>query len=161
MGPSIQVLRRWEPPSAETLLAMNHNKVTLPRASSSVKNWSDASPPPKVAKDKKKDRVTRESTKNAEIIQTVHTALCDAEVDETPRPPRKAVPKQDDFISLVQTYQEDEPGINLWSCTEVLKGRRPRDERYAMIILNQPITRKDVFLRAWNASMLDFLSGAA
>ena len=58
-------------------------------------------------------------------------------------------------MSVAQKYQKEEPGIKLWSCTELLKGKRPKDERYAMIILNQPITRKDVCLRAWTTSELN------
>lgn len=38
-----------------------------------------------------------------------------------------------------------------WNCADILSSRE--SPRYAMIILNQPITRLDSFVNAWNASM--------
>ncbi|ORX41277.1 Thiamin pyrophosphokinase [Kockovaella imperatae] len=57
-----------------------------------------------------------------------------------------------DFESIAKRHAAQDPNVLLWSCTDLLSNKGSRKNRYAMIILNQPITRKDVFVRAWAAS---------
>lgn len=47
-------------------------------------------------------------------------------------------------------YLAADPGIMLWSCANLLSAAEATAQ-YAMVIVNQPITRKDVFLRAWDS----------
>lgn len=77
------------------------------------------------------------------------------EVDEfRPQPPpqrRNSVRASSKLVCAAQPYMTAEPKTKLWNCGDILSSET-RHKRYAMIILNQPITRKDAFLRAWNAS---------
>ena len=67
-------------------------------------------------------------------------------------PPRKLRGRESEMLAaLVRPYLVRNPDTKLWSCVELLSGA-PKRKIYAMIILNQPVTRKDVFLRAWDAS---------
>ena len=139
---SIQVLRKWEPPpNAEALLASMGGKGLT--RSASARTWSLGSSP-------KAEKKKGGGSKNAEIIHSVHSALRDAALDDAPDPPKRKT-KKDNFDSVAKRYIAQEPGVQLWSCTDLLQGKA-RGIRYAMIILNQPITRKDIFLRAWAAS---------
>lgn len=46
--------------------------------------------------------------------------------------------------------------VRHWDCNELFSGTAT-DPHYAMIILNQPIVRDDVFQRAWHASELQLI----
>ena len=81
----------------------------------------------------------------------VSEALQRAEEDAMPEgPPRRTRPRKSSFQSAAKPWIEKDPAAKLWSCVDVVNGETPK-RPYAMIVLNQPITRKDIFLRAWNA----------
>jgi thiamine pyrophosphokinase len=80
-------------------------------------------------------------------------ALNEAEGSQSPKKRNMGRNSSDRLVSLAKPYLAAEPQINLWSCVEILRGA-PHPRSYAMIILNQPITRKDTFMRAWGASKL-------
>lgn len=92
-------------------------------------------------------------SKRTDLIAHVHQALKEAE-DVQPKPPptrARSVRIAGKMDTYAQSYLQKEPGTNLWSCVDLLSGKA-KQKPYAMIILNQPITRKGVFLRAWDAS---------
>ncbi|EIW73187.1 hypothetical protein TREMEDRAFT_25042 [Tremella mesenterica DSM 1558] len=84
--------------------------------------------------------------------QIVSEALHAAEKEEPPprRTSGKYQPKES-FSIASKRYLEKEPDARIWNCCDLFNGE-PSGRKYALIILNQPITRKDVFLRVWNAS---------
>lgn len=53
--------------------------------------------------------------------------------------------------TLARPILDQDPSVTAWTCVDLIQGL-PGPRPYAMIILNQPITRKDIFLRAWAAS---------
>ena len=90
--------------------------------------------------------------KHAQLITSVARALKQVEFNDSKPPPSRRVPlapkKQSESL---RHLLENDPDIQYWSCADLLSGagkKRP----YTLVILNQPITRKDVFIRAWNAS---------
>ncbi|KAK4689582.1 thiamine pyrophosphokinase, partial [Tremellales sp. Uapishka_1] len=93
------------------------------------------------------------SSKQSELRARVAEALREAE--EPPRaPPRrtpskKVVPKSSSLAD--RKLPPEDSAAKYWDATDILSGS-PSDRSYAMVILNQPITRKDTFLRAWEAS---------
>jgi hypothetical protein len=95
------------------------------------------------------------SSRNADLIRRVSEAVKESE-EETPQPPprRAASSRSKSRIhQLAKPFLDQDPDLTPWTCVDLIQGiagERP----YAMIILNQPITRKDVFLRAWSASKL-------
>ena len=110
--------------------------------------------------------------KNAELIRRVSTAVKESEQEDTPpAPPRRSAPaststsasnagptttrSKSKLQTLTRQILDDDPSITPWTCVDLIQGI-PGPRPYAMIILNQPITRKDIFLRAWAASELRF-----
>lgn len=95
----------------------------------------------------------RMPAKSSDLIAHVSQALKEAEGVERQRPPRRKPTTKASvkLAALVRPHLDQNPDTKVWSCTDLLSGTA-RQESYAMIILNQPITRKDVFLRAWDAS---------
>lgn len=90
--------------------------------------------------------------KHSALIAEVTNAVKEAEASPRP-PPRRSGhgPSKSRLPSLAEPYLKETPNANTWSCVDLLQGI-PGETPYAMIILNQPITRKDIFLRAWAAS---------
>ena len=150
---SIEVLRRGEPPAAEILLATQTKPLRVLSDTSSPPLTSSFIPPSLRVKGQARTSSVS-SHKHNEIISTVQEALREADVDDSPRPPPRKVSEKvkTGFNALAKPYVAAEPGINLWSCTDLLSNKGSTRTHYAMIILNQPVTRKDVFVRAWNAS---------
>lgn len=60
--------------------------------------------------------------------------------------------KQDEFATLAKPYLAANPSTTLWNCVDILSGEPKKEPVYAMIILNQPITNKEIFEKAWKAS---------
>jgi hypothetical protein len=104
------------------------------------------------------DNASRQNTSNLSTLpspmQQVSEALHRAEEPMLPPPTRGTSKRSSErFNILAEPYIKVEPAIQLWSCTDVLKGISGSTP-YAMIILNQPIERKETFVRAWTASEL-------
>jgi len=87
------------------------------------------------------------------LIAHVNKALKDSEESGPMPPPSRlsSAMESGKLADLARPYLARDPNVRQWSCVDLLSGTAKR-KRYAMIILNQPITRKDVFLRAWDAS---------
>jgi hypothetical protein len=96
---------------------------------------------------------TTSSSRNADLIKRVTEAVKESE-EETPQPPpRRATSSKSksSIQQLAKPFLEADPDLTPWTCVDLVQGisgERP----YAMVILNQPVTRKDIFLRAWSAS---------
>ena len=90
--------------------------------------------------------------KNSKLIAHVNHALKEAEHgDSMPPPLRKpSFGGSGNMAHLSSRYAHTSPDTKVWSCGDLLSGRNHK--QYAMIVLNQPITRKDIFLRAWKSS---------
>jgi hypothetical protein len=92
------------------------------------------------------------SGSHSDVIAQVAQALKEAEMSPPPPPKRRPTVRASGRLSnLAKDYVAADPGINLWSCVNVLQGTR-QSTPYAMIILNQPITMKETFRHAWAAS---------
>ena len=93
--------------------------------------------------------------RRSELMQQVAHALREAE-EETLRPPpsrKSSLRARDRFGMHAKPYLVQDPSTVLWDCVDILS-EIERDEPYAMIILNQPISRRDTFVTAWNACEL-------
>jgi hypothetical protein len=97
------------------------------------------------------------SSRNAELIRRVSEAVKESE-EETPlTPPRRAASlstkskSKSKMRQLAKSFLAQDPDLVAWTCVDLIQGLAGERE-YAMVILNQPITRKDIFLRAWSAS---------
>ncbi|KAL1413673.1 thiamine pyrophosphokinase [Vanrija albida] len=108
-----------------------------------------------------------------DIIDTVNRAVRESQVDPPPPPPQRVpsasrpkpivaprpsatpVPHSAAFNTVAEGYKAKYPGIRTWSPVGLL-GDRPGRTNYAMIILNQQITRRDTLYRAWAASTVRF-----
>jgi hypothetical protein len=56
------------------------------------------------------------------------------------------------LYELSKPFLDNDPNTISWSRVDLVRGISSSSERpTAMIILNQPITRIDIFLRAWSA----------
>lgn len=105
-----------------------------------------------------------------DIIDTVNRAVRESQVDPPPPPPQRVpsassrvkppvaprpsptpVPLSAAFSTVAEGYKAKYPGIRTWSPVGLLADR-PGRTNYAMIILNQKITRRDTLYRAWTAS---------
>ena len=101
---------------------------------------------------------TASSSRNADLIKRVSEAVKESE-EETPlAPPRRSTSSRSKsrLRQLAKPFLDNDPDLTPWSCVDLVQGiasERPT----AMIILNQPITRKDIFLRAWSACKLMIL----
>jgi hypothetical protein len=93
------------------------------------------------------------SNKNAELIRRVSDAVKESEREAPLSPPRRSVSlrSKSRIQALARPIREHEPDTTAWTCVDLIQGV-PGNRPYAMIILNQPIARKDIFLRAWAAS---------
>lgn len=91
--------------------------------------------------------------KNAELIRRVSNAVKESEEEDISAPPRRAAStrSRSKLDSLARPILDADPDVKPWSCVDLMQGQSGQ-RPYAMIILNQPITRKDIFLRAWSAS---------
>jgi len=101
---------------------------------------------------------TPSSSRNADLIKRVTEAVKASEEDTPQPPPRRATSAKSKsrIHQLAKPFLEADPDLTPWTCVDLVQGisgERP----YAMVILNQPITRKDIFLRAWSASKHDTL----
>lgn len=103
-----------------------------------------------------------------DIIDSVTKAVRESESDMVPPPPPQRTvsatrPKlasnpsssSGAFSTAVEKYRTKYPGLRTWSAVGLFADR-PHRASYAMIILNQPITRHDALLRAWAASTLRY-----
>jgi hypothetical protein len=79
----------------------------------------------------------------ADLVAQVANAI--REVEEVLPPPKR----RSTFKSAAQKYVKREKDCTMWSVVDLLAGERKT--RYAMVILNQPITRIDIFKKAWRA----------
>ncbi|WOO76569.1 thiamine pyrophosphokinase 1 [Vanrija pseudolonga] len=105
-----------------------------------------------------------------DIIDTVNRAVRESQVDPPPPPPQRVpsassrvkppvaprpsptpVPLSAAFNTVAEGYKAKYPGLRTWSPVGLLADR-PGRTNYAMIILNQQITRRDTLYRAWAAS---------
>ena len=96
---------------------------------------------------------TARSSRNADLIKRVNEAVKESE-EETPQPPPRRAPtskSKSRIHQLAKPFLEADPDLTPWTCVDLVQGI-PGERPYAMVILNQPITRKDIFLRAWSAS---------
>jgi len=95
------------------------------------------------------------SSRNADLIRRVSEAVKESE-EEIPQPPprRNTSSKSKSRIDqLARPFLDRDPDLTPWTCVDLVQGI-PGETPYAIIILNQPITRKDIFLRAWSACKL-------
>lgn len=92
-------------------------------------------------------------------IAQVTEALRQQDLGDVPLPPprrRQSTRTTKHFQQLVRPYLADDPSTKVWSCASFLTASSKRPSTggakiNAVIVLNQPITRKDVFIRVWNA----------
>ncbi|KAL7424596.1 thiamine pyrophosphokinase [Cryptotrichosporon argae] len=88
-----------------------------------------------------------------EIRRTVTRALRQAEDDSPPAPPVRRVSARA-RAEPARGMSRDGAGVRRWASGDVL-AERPRGA-YALIVLNQPINRRDVFHRIWQSSTLRY-----
>lgn len=114
---------------------------------------STLAPPPKRATPGPESEQRRVSGPR-EIIEHVTRAVRESEreASASPRAPRTNQPATA-FDKEAARQRKTHPNLKTWS-TAGLLADKPLPTAFAMIILNQPITRKDTLHRAWEASTL-------
>ncbi|CAK9785625.1 hypothetical protein CC85DRAFT_272444 [Cutaneotrichosporon oleaginosum] len=102
-----------------------------------------------------------------DIVEQVSRAIRESEVDPPPPPPQRVVsgarPKPSPsptsataaFTLTAEEARAKYPGLKTWPHVGLLSDR-PSRQAFAMIILNQPITRRDTLMRVWFASTLRY-----
>ncbi|BEI97420.1 hypothetical protein CcaverHIS631_0210090 [Cutaneotrichosporon cavernicola] len=104
-----------------------------------------------------------------DLVKQVNRAIRESEVDPPPPPPQRVVsgtrPKParspasstgtGAFTKSAEEARAKYPGLKTWPHVGLLSDR-PSRQLFAMIILNQPITRRDTLMRVWYASTLRY-----
>lgn len=103
-----------------------------------------------------------------DLVEQVNRAIRESEVDPPPPPPHRVVsggrPKPPTpspatasaaFTLATEQARAKYPGLKTWPHVGLLSDR-PARPAFAVIILNQPITRRDTLLRVWYASTLRY-----
>ncbi|GMK59166.1 hypothetical protein CspeluHIS016_0701810 [Cutaneotrichosporon spelunceum] len=107
------------------------------------------------------------SNSRRDLVDQVNRAIRESEVDPPPPPPQRVVsasrPKPTPsplsaaaaFTKAAEEARAKHPGLKTWPHVGLLSDR-PSRQAFAMIILNQPITRHDTLMRVWHASTLRY-----